>query len=75
MTTTVRALFINGVFKPVLPVPIPEGTEVELTISAGSPALPPRDLAAALNKIAGLPTEGPDDNFSGADHDSVLYPK
>ena len=33
----------------------------------------PEDVARRLAELATLPLEGPDDGFSGADHDSALY--
>ena len=71
---TVRAVYSQGVFKPAAPVSIAEGTEVELTISSGAPAGKPTAIVDALRHIANQPPEGPDDGFSGGDHDSVLYP-
>jgi predicted DNA-binding antitoxin AbrB/MazE fold protein len=73
MTTSVRATYEKGVFKPSSPVPLADGTEVQLTITDGTPANDPAGVVAELQRIAALPTEGPDDGFSGADHDSVLY--
>lgn len=32
-------------------------------------------LMQFLDEINSLPVEGPDDGFSGADHDEVLYPR
>ena len=74
MTTTVRAVYSQGVFKPAAPVSIAEGTEVELTISSEAPTANGMAVLAVLRRIAALPPESPDDGFSGADHDSALYP-
>ena len=73
MTTTVRAVYSQGVFRPVTPISIADGTEVELTIATDAPATNGTDLIAALQRIASLPLEGRNDGFSGADHDTVLY--
>ena len=75
MTRTVRAVYSQGVFKPAAPVPIADGTEVELTISppSSAPAINGSGIIAALTRIAELPLEGSNDGFSGADHDSILY--
>jgi predicted DNA-binding antitoxin AbrB/MazE fold protein len=70
MTTKIHAVYRNGVFLPSVPLPVAEGTEVELTvISEGTSS----STADALDEIARLPMEGPLDGFSGAEHDRVLY--
>ncbi len=62
--------------KPLDPVLVAEGTTVKLTVRA-EPAFVPSDPAVVLRfveEIAALPPEGePDEGFSGADHDKVLY--
>jgi predicted DNA-binding antitoxin AbrB/MazE fold protein len=70
MTTRVHAIYRDGVFLPVVPVPVADGTEVELTVTPSNAA---GSMAEALQEIARLPAEGPDDGFSGADHDQILY--
>jgi predicted DNA-binding antitoxin AbrB/MazE fold protein len=70
MTTKVHAVFRNGAFLPATPVSMPEGAEVELTVTTSDQQKP---LVQALEEIARLPIEGPRDGFSGADHDRVLY--
>ena len=32
-------------------------------------------LLALVEQMAAMPNEGPEDGFSGADHDEVLYPR
>jgi predicted DNA-binding antitoxin AbrB/MazE fold protein len=75
MTKTIQAVYAGGVFKPSEPVAIADGTSVELTVRAEVPEAPvPADVTRnALLEIASMPLEGPDDGFSGADHDKVLY--
>jgi len=75
MTKTISAVYQGGVFRPEEPVAITEGSRVELTVHAEEPAQtpPPGNIADALLEIAALPLEGPQDGFSGADHDKVLY--
>jgi predicted DNA-binding antitoxin AbrB/MazE fold protein len=70
MTTKVHAVYRNGVLLPSAPLPVADGTEVELTVTANGES---NSLADALDEIARLPTEGRQDGFSGADHDHVLY--
>ena len=75
MTTTIKAVYSKGVFRPATPVAIADGTEVELTVSSDEPAVSPEKLVDGLRRIAGLPLEGLSNGFSGADHDCVLYPR
>jgi predicted DNA-binding antitoxin AbrB/MazE fold protein len=75
MTTTIRAVYQGGVFKPLDPLAIADGAAVELVVTTESPAAKAGGIADALAAIAGLPLEGPDDGFSGARHDEILYPK
>jgi predicted DNA-binding antitoxin AbrB/MazE fold protein len=70
MTMKVHAIYRGGVFRPDVPVPVAEGTEVELTVTSNGKSV---SLADSLEEIARLPQEGPDDGFSGADHDRILY--
>jgi predicted DNA-binding antitoxin AbrB/MazE fold protein len=71
--TKVHAIFENGVFRPVEPVQIDDGVRVELTIEeTAEPSLSSPPLQALI-EIAQLPIEGPDDGFSGTDHDRMLY--
>ena len=72
MTQKVHAVYRNGVFRPSIPPPVAEGTEVELIVVSQGQS---RSLADALDEIADLPAEGPQDGFSGAEHDRVLYPE
>ena len=79
---SVRAIYEGGVFKPLLPVSLPEGTEVciplptaaktecdEEVIAKQQAAW--RDFFARMDADPELKREG--DGFSGADHDKVLY--
>lgn len=65
-----EAIVEHGLLRPVEPLSIPEGTRVSLTVRTPQA---PRSLAEQLRRIAALPDEGPDDGFSGEDHDKVLY--
>ena len=75
MTHRIHAIFEKGVFRPVQPVNLDEGSRVEIEFETVTPPPDPKELLKALDAIAALPCEGPDDGFSGADHDSVLYGK
>jgi len=53
MTTTIRAVFQNGVFRPVEPVDLPENTPVafELRVLTGTASIPPAFTSEGLAKV------------------------
>lgn len=70
----------NGVVIPHGAFPLPDGTQVTITVREASGA--PKDsmtdpdrqrYLAALAKIDALANENPGDDASGADHDRFLY--
>lgn len=72
MTITTEAIYEQGVLKLSQPIPLAEGTHVEIiVISNKTTDSSPGELLA---KIAALPLEGKSDDFSGRDHDQILYP-
>lgn len=80
MTFETDAIYSNGAFVPVTPVSIPEGVRFHLRINEeedvrvttnGTPCR--AELDEFLRLAAELPVESPDDGFSGADHDRILY--
>ncbi|MEX2172320.1 MAG: antitoxin family protein [Pirellulales bacterium] len=82
MTHTIPAIFNAGTFRPLEPVELAEGTQVEVQVPVVSQLaeLSPEELArrqaaimAFLDRMEALPNEGPDDGFSGCDHDKILY--
>ena len=73
MTNRVEAVYEKGVFRPKEPVPLTEGSTVELTFETPSLDRPTEPLVKALLEIARMPSKGPKDGFSGADHDRILY--
>ena len=75
MTKQITAVFEKGVLRPEHPVDLPEGEQLQLIVVTRKPGSPNGNAAHALAEIAALPLEGETGSFSGADHDSVLYPK
>jgi len=82
MNRTISAIFDAGVFRPLKPVELAEGTPVVVQVPETTPPveLSPAELAQQqaaiaefLAKMESLPDEGPDDGFSGRDHDKILY--
>jgi predicted DNA-binding antitoxin AbrB/MazE fold protein len=78
MNEPIKAVFEGGVFRPIEPVQLPEGVEVEVVVRQ-LPTLPrqkltPKQVAAALQAIADLPSNGPhDDPYVSQNHDHYLY--
>jgi predicted DNA-binding antitoxin AbrB/MazE fold protein len=87
MSRTIPAVFDSGVFRPLEPVELAQGTpvEVQVPVVASRDAigeLTPEELArqkaaiaVMLKKIEALPIVEPDDGFSGCDHDKIPYGK
>jgi predicted DNA-binding antitoxin AbrB/MazE fold protein len=78
MTYEIDAIYNNGAFVPVTPLTMPEGVRVHLRIDEQAKPVAAKMMTRAefddfLCKMAQLPIEGPDDGFSGADHDKLLY--
>jgi predicted DNA-binding antitoxin AbrB/MazE fold protein len=83
MNETIPAIFDSGVFRPLAPVRLAEGTEVEVHVArpkGASGELSAEELAhqqaaieEMLAEVESLPIEEPDDAFSGRDHDKILY--
>lgn len=80
MDQTIPAIFDSGVFRPLQPVDLADGTQVQIQLPASKPEFSVEDLARQqaaiaefLDEMASLPVEGPDDGFSGRDHDKILY--
>lgn len=76
---TYRGRIKNGVVVLEAGATIPEQTSVVVipeTSPDEGPAAPSRQkLLSQIARIAALPLEGSADDFSGADHDQVLYGK
>jgi hypothetical protein len=82
---TLHGRISNGVVVLDEAISLPEGTPVEVFVAAthaSAPSAPEKmseeerqRVLAILDRIASLPDENPDDTFSGADHDKVLYGK
>jgi predicted DNA-binding antitoxin AbrB/MazE fold protein len=73
MTHRVDAVYEKGVFRPVEPVTLDEGSRVAIEYETTATSPDPQELIQALDSIAALPCEGPDDGFSAVDADRVLY--
>ena len=72
MTTTIDAVYERGVLRLKEPIPLAEGTEVEVIVISREVEVGTADPAEVLAAIAALPSSG-NGEFSGSDHDTVLY--
>lgn len=81
MTYEIRAIFENGLLRPLDPLTLGENDVVTVTVRAADApdsqtdeiANQKKALLAAIEEANRLPLESPNDGFSGADHDLVLY--
>jgi predicted DNA-binding antitoxin AbrB/MazE fold protein len=82
MSQEIRAIYENGLFRPLDPISLSEHDVVSLVVS-GAPSQSPSGGDAALDsqrqallemfdEADRLPLEN-SEGFSGADHDAVLY--
>jgi predicted DNA-binding antitoxin AbrB/MazE fold protein len=76
----IQGHYQNGLIVPHNSPSLPDGTEVTIVVRDTAP--PRADVMTeeqlrryheALSRIDAIPDENPGDNFSGADHDRVLY--
>jgi predicted DNA-binding antitoxin AbrB/MazE fold protein len=79
--TTLEAIYEDGVLRLARPIDLANGTRVDVTVT------PRTDSAAAVNgpvranrtpaqlvaEVAAMPMESPAEDFSGEDHDRILY--
>ena len=72
MTTTIEAVYENGVLRPLTPLAFPEGQRVHVSV-ASDEAAQGQNAASILAEIAALPVEGSGDPFTSRCHDQVLY--
>ena len=76
MSTTVNAVYEDGVFKPEEPVNLQEKARVRLVIESGEPALADDDDPTgwkAIDRLIGCIEDTPPGEAIGRDHDKYLY--
>ena len=73
MTTTVEAIYEQGVLRLIQPLSLAEGTRVEIIVITQEPSAEDKAPADILAAIAALPMEAGCEEFSGRDHDKILY--
>jgi predicted DNA-binding antitoxin AbrB/MazE fold protein len=72
MTTSVEAVYENGVLRPLTPLALPEGQRVQVFV-ASEEAVQGQKAASILAEIASLPVETPAIPSTSRYHDQVLY--
>ena len=65
MKTTVEAIYEHGVLRLMEPITLPDGTHVEVTVTAKEPVREERTPAEILAAIAAMPMEASGEEFSG----------
>ena len=79
MTMTIDAVYEASAFRPLVPVELPEGKRVRLTINIGDGAtnlLPepdPSRVAEIMAEIAALAVRHGEPETASRDHDKILY--
>ncbi|MGH2370203.1 MAG: antitoxin family protein [Chloroflexota bacterium] len=68
-----EAVYEGGVLRPMQPIPLADGTRVEVIVIAPEQATQNARPASILAWIAALPVGSGGEPFSGRDHDRVLY--
>lgn len=73
MTITTEAIYEQGVLRLLEPMSLVDGTRVEIIIISGASIPEDGNPADILAAIASMPLEDQEGEFSGRDHDQVLY--
>jgi predicted DNA-binding antitoxin AbrB/MazE fold protein len=82
MKRDLKAIYENGVFRPLEPVECPEHERVTLRLVKDDEQETQEaviwenqrgELKVLLQKLAYIPTSGPADGLSNRDHDRILY--
>lgn len=73
MTTLVEAIYEHGVLRLMQPIDLAEGSRVRVIVSVEEKVAEQRTPANILATIAALPLEADGEEFSGRDHDVILY--
>jgi predicted DNA-binding antitoxin AbrB/MazE fold protein len=74
MNITIEAVYEQGILRLSQPIPLAEGTRVEVTVISTEAKPQDKTPRQILAEIAAMPLEVSNDKFSGRDHDRILYP-
>ncbi|UBF26465.1 DUF104 domain-containing protein [Kovacikia minuta CCNUW1] len=75
MTITIEAVYEQGLLRLLQPLPLAEGTRIEIIVISTEVQSEIKTPGKVLAEIAAMPLEGSNNEFSGKDHDSILYPQ
>ena len=75
MAITVQAVYEHGILRLAQPISLAEGTQVEVVVMTRESKTENPTPAKILSAIAALPLQENGDEFSGRDHDRILYPQ
>ncbi|MFN8475821.1 MAG: antitoxin family protein [Anaerolineae bacterium] len=70
----IHAIYEKGVLRPVEPISLPEGAQVEVLILTSASAENNETSAEILDRIAALPLEGNPGLRTSQEYESILYP-
>ena len=80
MSRTISAIFDAGVFRPLEPINLADGTQVELHLSFPNASAPDATRPEVKNawhdfidRMESLPDNTPADGLSNRDHDRIIY--
>ena len=73
MTNRFTAVYEHGLLRLTEPDLLVEGTQVEVTVVRSAIAIDSRKASDILAEIAALPMEPGGREFTGRDHDRILY--
>jgi predicted DNA-binding antitoxin AbrB/MazE fold protein len=80
MSRTIPAIFDAGVFRPLEPVELAEGTRVVVQLNLAEPMITDDRRESAVNawleyveRMESLPDDSPKDGLSNRDHDRIIY--
>ena len=74
MTKEIEAIYEQGMIRPLQPLELPEGSRLDLIVITHEQPETNGNAAKILAEIAALPLEASTDEFSGREHDSIIYP-
>lgn len=73
MATAIKAVYEDGVFKPIEPVKLKEHTEVEVHVPAEAEAADDPTGWKAMREFIGLAKDAGTTSDASTDHDKILY--
>jgi predicted DNA-binding antitoxin AbrB/MazE fold protein len=79
MVRTISAIFDAGVFRPLEPVGLADGTQVELSLQVAGTSIgeisetTKKAWLDYLDRMESLPDNSPTDGLTNRDHDRIIY--